>query len=292
MELRMTTDLDKALPAVIDFNFEELKSELTERLDYYNHLVVTEDAIQDGKTDRANLRKLREALETRRKEVKKQCEAPYKAFEAQVKELVALIDAPIAAIDCQVKNFEQMQRDQKQSEIETVYDELVPDYIREILPLGRILDQKWLNKSTSMKSIREAIETRVKRTNVDMALIDGVQPQYMTAVRAKYIATLDVNLAMDERDKLMAAEQAFQQREAELAAYQSPVKEAPPVPVQEPVRPNPVPNVIPESDVNPVKQERLYLLKLEMHLTKNQADHLKAFLSNEGISYRNITNEH
>lgn len=283
LELRMTTDLATAIPAEIGFNFDELKTELAERLEHYNHMVVTEDTIQAGKEDRANLRKLRDAIETRRKEVKRQCEQPYKAFEARVRELTALIDAPIMAIDSQVKAFEEQQRQQKAAEIEAIYADLVPDTIKEIIPLRRVMDPSWLNKGTSMKKITEAIEQIVKRTNVDMALIDGVDPKYLTTVRAKYIATLDVDVALKERDKLVAAELAFQQREAERAAYQPPVEKAPPVAAPEPVR-EPVQAPAPKPD------EKLYPLRLEFSLTRGQASALKQFLQANNIAYTNITN--
>lgn len=283
LELKMTTDLATAIPAEIGFNFEELEAELQRRLDHYNHLVVTEDAVKEAKEDLANLRKLREALETRRKDVKKQCEVPYKAFEAKEKRLIALIDAPISAINGQVKKFEDLEREQKRSEIEAAYGELVPEEIREIIPLNRILDPKWLNKGTTMKSIREGIETRVKRTNVDMALIDGVQPQYMTAVRAKYIATLDIESAMNERDKMMAAEQAFQQREAQRKASRPPVAEKPPVAAQEPARPRyeePIPK--------PRVEEKLHDMTLAFRITQSQATALKQFLEANHIQYKRI----
>ena len=48
MEFIMSTDLTTALPKEIGFNFEELKAELAEKLDYYNNLVVTEDTIKEG----------------------------------------------------------------------------------------------------------------------------------------------------------------------------------------------------------------------------------------------------
>ena len=227
MEMKMTTDLETAIPAEIGFNFDELKIELTDRLHYYNTLVVTEDAVQEVKNDRANLRKLRDAIDTRRKEVKKRCMQPYNIFEAKVKELTALIDAPIAAIDGQVKAFEEQEKATKHAEITAAYEELVPETIRDIIPLNRILDPVWMNKATSMKKIREAIQTRVKRTNVDMVLIDGMDPKYINAARTKYIETLDVVEAMNERDRIMAAEQAFQQREATRAAIPSPRKRKP-----------------------------------------------------------------
>lgn len=283
LELRMTTDLATAIPAEIGFNFDELKSELSARLEHYNHLVVTEDTIQAGKEDRANLRKLRDAIETRRKEVKKQCEQPYKAFEARVKELTALIDAPIMAIDSQVKAFEEQQRQQKYAEIEAVYDEKVPEALREIIPLRRVMDPAWLNKGTSMKKVTEAIETLVKRTRVDMVIIDGVDPKYMTAVQQKYIETLDVQAALNERDKLVAAEMAFQQREAERTVYQPPAEKTPPAAVSEPSRG-------PAHTPAPQPHERLYPLRLEFKLTRGQADALKQFLQANNIAYTNITN--
>ena len=106
MEFVMGNSLE-ALPKTIDFNFEELKGQLAESLALYTGLVVTEDGIKGAKEDRAKLNKLREALENKRKEVKRECMAPYTDFEAKVKELVGLIDQPIAAIDAQLKEYEE-----------------------------------------------------------------------------------------------------------------------------------------------------------------------------------------
>lgn len=283
LELRMTTDLATAIPAEIGFNFEELEAELQKQLHHYNTLVVTEETVKEGKEDRANLRKLREAIETRRKEVRKQCEAPYKAFEAKVKRLTALIDAPIAAIDSQVKTFEEREREQKRSEIAAAYDDLVPEDIRDIIPLERIMDNRWLNKGTSTKSIREDIEIIGKRTKVDITFIEAaVDPMYLTAVRAEYIKTLDVNRAMDHHADLKAAEERFrnheearQQRTVQISAMAS----------QEPVR-QPAPAPIPRAE------GKRYLLRLEFPtITRGQADVLKEFLKANNIEYINITNK-
>ena len=109
MEFVMGNSLE-TLPKTIDFNFEELKGQLAESLALYTGLVVTEDGIKGAKEDRAKLNKLREALENKRKEVKRECMAPYTDFEAKVKELVGLIDQPIAAIDAQLKEYEEKRR--------------------------------------------------------------------------------------------------------------------------------------------------------------------------------------
>ena len=279
LEMKMTTDLQTALPAEIGFNFDELKAELTERLHHYNTLVVTEDAIKEAKADLANLRKLRDAIETRRKEVKKQCMAPYNAFEAKVKELTTLIDAPVAAINGQVKAFDEQEKEKKHSEIEAAYNDLVPAPFKEIIPLARILDPRWLNKGTTMKSIREEITTRMQRINVDMTLLDMVDAKYQVAVRAKYIESLDITAALNYRDTLIAADEAFRQREEAKAAYHAQAEIQPPVAPKEPVK---------EYATIPASPQKLYSLRLEFHLTMDQANDLKSFLADQNINYVKI----
>lgn len=280
MEMRMTTNLETELPAEIGFNFEELKAELTERLHHYKSLVVTEDAIKEAKVDLANLRKLKDAIETRRKEVKQQCLAPYNAFEKQVKELTALIDEPVAAINGQVKAYEELEKAKKLEDIAAAYEELVPVDFQEIIPLKRILDPKWLNKGTTMKSISEAISQIANRTKIDMLYIESTtEPEHLTAVRSKYIETLNIDAALDHRDRLVATAQAFQQREAQRAALQHRAEEKPPVAAQEPVR---------EHTTIPSSPQKLYSLRLEFQLTMDQANDLKSFLAENNINYTKI----
>lgn len=282
MEMRMTTDLETALPAEIGFNFDELKAELTERLQHYNALVVTEDAIKEAKADLANLRKLKDAIETRRKEVKRQCMAPYNAFEAQVKELTRLIDAPVAAINGQIKAFDEQEKAKKYEEITAAYEKLVQENLREIIPLNRILDPKWLNKGTTMKSIGDAIATIANRTKIDMLYLESATaPEYLTAVRAKYNETLSIDAAMDYRDKLIATEQAYTHQEEPIAqrtaqrmdcnTYEHHPENNPATPAQE-----------------RREEEKVYLLRLEFQLSKEQANALKRFLVDNNIKHTKI----
>lgn len=155
MEFVMGNSLE-ALPKTIDFNFEELKTQLASSLELYTGLVVTEDGIKSAKEDRAKLNKLREALETKRKEVKKECMAPYTDFEGKVKELVCLIDKPIAAIDAQLKTYEEQRRADKRAAVKEIYDETIGT-LYPLLPFDKLWRDEWYNTGVSMKKIREAI---------------------------------------------------------------------------------------------------------------------------------------
>ena len=280
MEFVMSTDLNTALPKVIGFNFEELKAELTARLDYYNSLVVTEDTIKEGKAERAKLSKLREAVEAKRKEVKRDYMAPYTDFESKVKELVAIIDAPIAAIDGQLKAFDDLRREEKRAEIQKTYAALVPAEMQTILPLERIFDPKWLNATVKIKAVEAELTTMVQQTEDDLQVLDMVEPEFAAAVRARYMETLNIGIALRYKQTLVAAAEAAKRRAEAMAA---PVE----VPAQEPEAVQEAPSTPsePEFVKEPVK---LYRLRLEFRLTQDQADALKRFLEVNNIDYMKI----
>lgn len=268
MEFVMSTDLNTALPKEIGFNFEELKAELSERLEYYNGLVVTEETIKEGKAERAKLSKLREAVEAKRKEVKRECMAPYTDFERKVKELVAIIDAPIAAIDGQIKAFDDLRREEKRADIRRAYEAIVPGEQRDIIPLERVFDPKWLNATVKMKAVEEALAEIVRRTDGDLLVLDTVEPEFAAAVRTRYVETLDIGAALRYKQALRDAEEAAKRRATTPVRASATVN----IPGAEPVYP----------------REKMYLLRLEFYLTQPQATALKQFLVENGIDYEKI----
>lgn len=75
-------------PAVIRCNFEDVKAQLSAKMAEYQGAVFTEESKSVAKAELASLRKTRDEIEKRRKEVKAQCLVPYNDFEEKVKELL------------------------------------------------------------------------------------------------------------------------------------------------------------------------------------------------------------
>lgn len=148
MELRIKS---MSFPEAIEFNFEQLKQELTDKAEQYKGLVYTDDQVQDAKKDVAALRKFTKALSDERIKVKKECMKPYEEFEAKIKELSAIVNEPIALIDSQLKEYEMQKKQEKLSVILTYWDECEHP---EELTFESIYDEKWLNASVSMKRFR------------------------------------------------------------------------------------------------------------------------------------------
>lgn len=289
MELVMKKDLETQIPQELAFNYEELKAELQERLEYYNSLVVTEDTIKQGKEERAALNKFKGAIDTYRKDVKKRYLAPYNAFEQQVKDLTGLIDEPIKAIDNQLQVFEEQRKAEKAVQISEAYGRIVHEDLQQIIPIGRIQDKKWLNATTSMKKVEEDLEAIVKRTNADLLALETVPDEYKAGVHAKYIDTLDIELAMNHMHAQQKAEEAFKARQEEekrrKEEQESASKQLEEIAQQEAAK---------RAAAQEEKMEEIefpdpkYLLRLEFHLTKQQAIDLKAYLDQAGIEYNKI----
>lgn len=282
MEFVMGSSLE-SLPKTIDFNFEELKTQLAESLELYAGLVVTEDGIKAAKEDRARLNKLREALETKRKEVKRECMAPYTDFEAKVKELVGLIDQPIAAIDGQLKAYEEQRRAAKRADILAIYEETVGE-LRALLPFEKLWQDGWYNTGVSMKKIREAIVAAEAKAAADLEVLSTVESEFAEAVKLKYLENLDLHAALAERARL-------QEQAAQLRKYEEQLrpKEADTVP--EPHR-EPVDGPIPQSnafrEMPPQETETIYRLAFECQVTMSQAKELSAWLKARNIPFRRV----
>ena len=280
-----------ALPETIDFNYEQLKAGLALSLAHYDGLVVTENDIKGAKEDRAKLNKLREALETQRKEVKREVMAPYTSFETKIKELVGMVDKPIAAIDTQLKVYEDRRREEKKAAVLEIYEETVGD-LRDILPFEKVWREEWGNVSVTQKKTREAIVALEGKVASDLGVLSTVEGEFAEAVKVKYLEAFDLNAALTERKKLQDEAEKLRLYNSRKEAFEKLEAAAPPKP-EEPVEETPgtvlgasdtptaTPTTTPES-------ERLYLLRFECHLTRDKAAELAAWLKANNIEYRRI----
>lgn len=187
----------------IEFNFDELKSELSKSLEKYQGLTYTEETLKEGKTDKANLNKLKDAIETRRKEIKKLCLKPYDEFEIKVKELVKLIDEPITAIDTQLKDFEDKRISAKLVDITDMYNSIFDGWT-DVIRLEKIFNEKWKNATYSMKNIQAELEEIFNKITSDMQTISDMKLKSNIELQVKdvYIESLDFSKAMQEKLRL------------------------------------------------------------------------------------------
>ena len=198
MELKIYNPTDEGFIKAIEWNHEEIKNEVAEKVKHYANLVYTDNQIKEAKSDRATLNKFVKALEDKRKEIKKQCLEPYERFEKQMKEIIAIVNEPIAMIDSQVKGYEEQKKAEKLEKIKEYFNE---KNTHEFISFESIYDPRWLNISASMKSIQEAIDERLLQVGKDIATLSTL-PEFGFEATEIYKTTLDVNKAISEAKRM------------------------------------------------------------------------------------------
>ncbi len=154
--------IEPQLP-VLACNFEQLKAWATGLTERYANMVVTEDALVEVKKDMAELNRHKAKLEDARKETVRQVSEPIRAFETQIKEVVGIFDAAYAGLSGQVKAFEEAQRNEKRKDVEGLIIEANMNAFGSPAFLPIPIQEKWLNKTTSRKAIREDLDAIINR---------------------------------------------------------------------------------------------------------------------------------
>lgn len=283
MELRVEP---VTFPEVIQFNYEELKAEITSKVEMYKNLVYTgSDQIKDAKADRAALNKLIKAMSDERIRIKKDCLKPYEEFERKIKELTDIVNEPVQLIDKQIKEYEQTLKEEKRKDIEALFEAI--DF-QGFVKLEMIWDEKWLNASVSMKSIEEKMRERRQQISTDMLTLNRLSEYAFEAV-AVYKETLDMNRSIAEAQRMSdiakqkaeveAQKKAEEERRAKEAeekkVYETPVIIPKPVPDQDQQAPE---------HTEPEKME----VRFAALLTTEDALALKEFFQSRNIEFRAI----
>lgn len=157
-------------------NFKEMKEELSTMMTAYTSLEITEDKIPETKKDLATLRKIRKAVDDKKKDVKKSFMQPYEDFEKGVKELLAVIDEPIGMIDGKLKEFEVKRIAEKQSHLHDLYNECIGEY-GDYLTFEAVKKPQWDNSSYSDKDIRYDVSEAVTKVRSEIDAIKALNSE-------------------------------------------------------------------------------------------------------------------
>lgn len=287
MELKIN---EVIIPERIDFNYEELKQELTEKVHLYETLVYNDDQIKQAKVDKANLNKLKRALNNERLKREREYMAPFNQFKTQINEIISIIDKPIAIIDRQIKEAEEQKKLEKARKIETLFEELTrPEWLK----LESIYNSKWLNATCSMKSIREEIESRLEQINNDLDTLQNLTDFGFEATEV-YKTTLNIYRAVNEGKRLAEIQKKKEEQERVKAEAEARAQEEKPKneeigsKTEEKVENEDVKTkneINSQPDLEPINAQ---WISFSARLTIAQAKELKKFFDDRNIEFKAI----
>ena len=215
LQLSISTNIEKELPEAIIFNFDEIKKELSLALKKYQNLVVTEDAITEAKATRADLNRLKKAINDGRIQVGKQWNKPYDEFKKKCDELIGMIDDPTAEIDKQIKEFEEFQKAEKKADLMLVYSEYIGD-IAPLISFEKLFDPKWLNKSVSLQNASQELMDKIFEAQKDIKIIVEMKTECESVMIDKYAQTLSMSEALAEKTRFEESQKQIQKLKNEI----------------------------------------------------------------------------
>lgn len=256
------------LPSVIQFNYDELKTALTEKCHEYEVMVYTDDQIKEAKSDRANLNKLKQALNNERIRREKEYMQPFNEFKDKINEIISIIDKPTSIIDARVKEFEQKKKDEKREQIRALFEEMnFPEYIT----LEKVWDDTWLNSSCSLSRIKEEFKTIAYRDEKAVSMLKDL-PEFSFEAIEFYKDCFDVTLAMEKANDLSRLAKAKKAAEEEKAKEEIPFDGMP-----EPVK---------VAEVVPAEDEERYWIKFSACMSVKEARELRSYFEYNKIPFK------
>lgn len=225
MELQVTTQSLEPIKA----NLEDIRQYVHNITVRYHNVQYSDDEMKAAKADRADLRHLKEDIESKRREVKKLWNAPYTAFENEIKAITALIDEPVALIDGQIKEWEERRKAERRNTLEGVFNQHNP--FGALLPFENVVEPEMLKMSNTDSKATTLLARKMEKVTEEMAQLESVvDPQFRTECVAVYTQTLNLAQAILHANTLKA-EKAKQ--DAVLGTVEQEPLNAPAHPLQE-----------------------------------------------------------
>ena len=204
----------KTLPEIID-NRKKFFGYLDVTLEQFKDITLTEDTVKNGKDTVAKLRKAKELIDTKRKDVKKEILKPYEDVESFCKEANRRIDAVITPITDQLDAFETKRIETKRGEIGDAWnDELMelndPKLAKFIKNCTFTDNPQWLNATFTMSKVKKEIKAIIEKVRNDISVLAQtlVDESFKAVALTKYRETGDVSKTIQEYNWLLEQRKA------------------------------------------------------------------------------------
>lgn len=254
----------------IESNFNEVKESLELILKGYQGLTFDENEVKSAKKSRAELNKLKKAINDKKITVKKEYLAPYTDFENKVKILMGLVDEPCLLIDTQVKGFEEKQKLDKGFFLENMIDD-----IKGTLEVSIDVREEWLNASFSNNKIKEEVTAICDNFVKNMEAMKMLNSEFSEELSEVIINGGDMADVTIELTRLKMLQDKFKEKEV---IKQEELKE-----LQEEVKETTV-----EQDYNEAEDTKEFTFTLKITCSVEQSEKLKQFMQENNIKAERI----
>lgn len=245
-----------------------------------------------AKADKAYLNKLKDEVADKRKKATKIWNQPLEEFLAVMTDL----EKEIASASNELKVITDKAIEQEK---ETKKDQIVAFWNTlgfTIVPLERVFNPRWLNKTEKLSVIMEECKAIVEKINSEMTTLKSMQNEDSDILQSFYLETLDLNATLvkgnqlkENRAKIKAEEErkaAEIERQKELESQQTNQSV-----VKENLTTERQPELSPKGQVLPMSEapkEPVGTFRLEVTAPASKLIALRKFIDDNGITYKKL----
>ena len=240
------------------------------------------DNPEAAKTDKAYLNKLKEDVAEKRKKASATWNKPLDKFISVMKDLEKKIDIASNQLKEITDKAVQQEKDEKKTKIVEFWNTL--NFT--IVPLDRVFNPKWLNKTEKMSGIMEECKAIVDKINTEMATLKSMQNEDSEILQSFYLETLDLNATLQKGNQLKENRARIKAEEERKAAESKAENMGATVICKEPEI-TPHVDIGRKSDVSTVS-EPIATFRLEVTAPASKLVALRKFIDANGITYKKL----
>ena len=275
------------IPAVINFNFDDVKRALQEYSEKYKDLVVTEENEKEMVNVKNELGRLEKEIDKYRLDNKKVMEKPIKEFETKCKNLIEILKNVSDPIREQLNLFEENRKKQKEEEVKTIIENLINKYGLENKYASQLtINSKYLNKGQKENDTLKDLEQRaelLKNSQDQEKQLQKIKEERIDFIQKtieKKNKDLNLNLKISNFMFLVDKELTEIMEEIEVIFTREVEKSKKSVEIKTVVEEQKIPVKL-ENNIN---RTASYIFTIK-DLTTNDIDKIKAFLEDEFYNF-------
>jgi hypothetical protein len=202
----------------LETNAKNIKEKVLAILPNYSAENYDESNIDIAKADKALLNKSAKALNDKRIELEKKFNAPFEEFKTIIKETTDLIKQASSKIDEVVKDVDNKEKNKRKEIIVKNYEEKINE-LKDILPLEKIFEDKWLNKGSfndkgEFKLVNE-LQDKINRVRNDLIAIGELHSKYEVELKNDYLNNFDLSRVIAKNTELIKKEELLKIQQEE-----------------------------------------------------------------------------
>ena len=182
-------------PGIVTFeNYVEVKASLQTYIkDTFAGADYEMDGIEIATADYEKLKKMRDIVTKKQKELEKAYSSPYVTVEAMLKEIVSIIDVPYKKAKTFVETAEKLQKKKEVMDYAVQKAAEYGEVGKKVIKSPAFFNSSWANKSTSTKSIHDSVDAILQRASTDVNSIQVTGGENTSVLMARYFETLSMD---------------------------------------------------------------------------------------------------